>query len=162
MGGNRLGWYKSLVQIHLHPLVHRPRLDVLPQGTGWAHLAQAVSRVCSQVLSNWPVVGSELPGEIVISEMPASRRASTAEQRLAYPLGSHGLHTECVGVRDRLMGTAYQQPSPVPVSGILKGAAQQRACRLNIPKPEPEWFPADCWPRPIVLDAQSYSSFTVS
>lgn len=105
MGGNGLGWCKPLVQIHLHPLVHRPRLDVLPQGTGWAHLAQAVSRVCSQVLSN-RLVGSELPGETGISEMPASRRVYIVEQRLAYPLGSRGLHTECMGVGEGLMGTA--------------------------------------------------------
>lgn len=29
----------------------------------------------------------------------------TVEQALAYPLGSRGLHTECVGGGDRVMGT---------------------------------------------------------
>lgn len=92
MGRNGLGWDKPLVQIHLHPIVHRPRLGVLPQGTGWAHLARAVSRACSQVLSIRPV-GHELPGEMGISEVQASRRVYTVEQRLDYLLGSHGVHT---------------------------------------------------------------------
>jgi hypothetical protein len=62
--------------------------------------------------------------------MPAFRRGYAVEQRLAYPLGACGLHTECVGVGDRLMGTASRQPSRAPVSGSLKGGGRQTAYRV--------------------------------
>lgn len=148
------------VQIHLHPLAHRSGLGVLPHGTGWAHQAQAVSRVCSQVLFNRPVE-SELPGEIGVSDMPTSRsvhnRADTSVP-LGLPWSPHRVHAcrrqasgDCLSAA--FTGTCEQQS--------LKGGDRQMACRVkfqSLSQSGSQLIPGLA--HLMVLDAQSYLSFT--
>lgn len=68
--------------------------------------------MCSQALSNQPV-RCELPGEIGIPGVPASRKVHTVGQRPEFPWSPHS-----VGVGDRLVGTAFRQMSPASVNRV--------------------------------------------
>lgn len=56
------------------------------------------------------------------------------------------------------MGTAFTGTCEQQLEGWWPAGGLES----DIPKPEPEWLPADSWPRPMVLDAQSYLSFPAS